>query len=147
MVGPPLEAGTLMALPRTSVADAPPALIEALNFHGAVRAQHALLLVGLFTVLGVGGDEHLAGGHVVVGQLPVLALVHGADAAGHTADGAASDRASERGRPDAGADGRAHARNHERHAPGDGTGHAADGAALDHMLADVADQMRVALAR
>src|SRR5438270_4807867 len=129
-----------------SVADAAALLVEALDLQRAVLAQHALLLLGVGLVVGVGGDEDLALGHLVVGQLPVLALVDGADAAGHAADRTAGDGAAERGRPDADADARTDARDHERHTPGDGAGHAPDGAALGHVLADVADQVGVALA-
>src|SRR5438270_10203882 len=89
---------------RFSVADAAALLVEALDLQRAVLAQHALLLLGVGLVVGVGGDEDLALGHLVVGQLPVLALVDGADAAGHAADRTAGDGAAERGRPDADAD-------------------------------------------
>src|SRR2546421_1626574 len=95
------EDGVPLALPRSLLVDALSPLVEALDLQRPVGVEDALLLVGLGTGLGVGGDEHLAVGHVVVGELPVLALVHGPDATGHAAHGPARHRPSQRCGPDA----------------------------------------------
>src|SRR5439155_20832663 len=91
--------------------------------------------------------QHLALGDVVVGELPVLALVHGGDAACEPAHGATSDGTPEGGGPDAHTDGGTDARYDERRGAGDGPGDATHGAPLHRLPGHVADQMGVALTR
>src|SRR5437588_7210820 len=139
------EDGVPFALPRSLLVDALSPLVEALDLQRRVSLQDALLLVGLGAGVGVGGDQDLAFGHVVVGELPVLALVHGGDAAGEPAHGTPGHSAAQGRGPDADTDGGTDAGNDERRRTGDGPGDAADGPALGRLLHDIANEVGVTL--